>query len=212
MHLNIIKKLFGIEGSCGYSESELSCWVERYGAVPKALKEYYIEVGKHQGLNNAQDFLIPPSQFADYADVDAEHLIFYSENQGVILWGIQKGNMEQDNPPVYENYGGDEWFLTAESLSVFWLSMAHLQAVLALEYRNEECVDITGEQRMAIANAFLSKNADSKLYTGVSFYGNDEDTVVAVMKNHESFILMYASSNERHFDETDSKINGILSS
>ena len=208
MYLDIIKKLFCIESNCGYSENDLNYWIEKYDTMPKVLKEYYMEVGKHHKLNNTQDFLIPPAQFEEYADT--EYLVFYSENQGASLWGIKKSDVEKDNPPVYENYGDEEWFLTANSLSQFLLSMAYLQAVFSMEYANEECVDITEEQHRAISNYFSSKQADSDLYTGVSFYGNHDDTVIVVMKNHDYYILMYSSNSELHFDEMDRAIEQIL--
>lgn len=205
---NKIYKLFNTNNQCGYAEDELGFWKRKYGCIPKVLKDYYLQLGRHEDLNTAQDFLIPPSQFEEYKDDN--YLIFYSENQGGIIWGIKKQDLCTDNPPVYENYGQDEWTLTTDSVYKFLLSMAHLQAVLSLEYSNEEYVDITPEQATKIADRFTSKNVDSDLYTGVKFYGNYEDTVIVIMNNHEAFILMYASSDEEHFNETDDIINNIL--
>ena len=208
-----LKKLFNIDSPCGYEESDLARWSEKYGAVPKVLKDYYMEVGKHKDLNNAHDFLLSPAQFEDYEE--AEYLVFYSENQGGTVWGVKKEDVKKedvkkDNPPVYGNSGEEEWFLTANSVCEFLLSMAHLQAVISMSYSNEEYADITTEQANRIAKSFLSKQADSQLYAGVKFYGNYDDTVIAVMQNHEACILMYSANSKEHFDETDSIINAIL--
>lgn len=206
---NIIKKLFTIDEPCGYTESDLAYWVEVYGAIPNVLKDYYVKFGKHEALNSTQDCLITPPQFEEYSDPN--YLIFYSEDQGVCMWGIKKRDVQKENPPVYENYGEDEWYLTADTVYEFLISMAHLQAVMCMEFSNEEYTDISQAQASEIANRFISKQADSGLYTGVKFYGDYDDTVIVVMNNHERFILMYSSNGEEHFNEIDRIINNILS-
>lgn len=206
---NAIKKLFAIDSPCGFAESDLSFWIGAYGAIPKVLRDYYVELGTHEALNSSQDFLIAPSQFEEYEDPN--YLVFYSENQGVSIWGIRKEDVQKENPPVYENYGEDEWYLTADSVYAFLISMAHLQAVMCMEFSNGEYVDISREQAYKIANEFISKQADSDLYTGVKFYGNYDDTVIVVMNNRERFILMYSSNSEEHFNEADRMIKDILS-
>jgi len=203
-----IKKLFEINETCGYSEEDLSYWVNTYGSVPKALMDYYVQFGKHKTLNNAQDFLIKPAMFEEYAD--SNYLIFYSENQGVVVWGVKKEDAGKEDPPVYENYYEDEWHLTEGTVSAFLISMAHLQAVMGMEFSSEEYIEISQKQAERIAKRFASKEADSGLYTGVKFYGDHDDTVIVVMNNNDNFILMYSSSDEEHFDEVDELINDII--
>jgi hypothetical protein len=203
-----INRLFQIEGSCGYTEKDLAYWIEVYGGIPTVLREYYLEFGKHEALNNSHDFLIKPEQFQEYDDSD--YLIFYSENQGVSVWGIKKEEVREDNPPVYENYGDAEWHLTSDSISEFLISMAHFQGLMCMAYCSEVDMDISQEQAKQIEKSFLTKHADSGLYTGTRFFGNYDDTVVMLINNAERFGLMYSSSSKGHYDEVDRIIKAIL--
>lgn len=202
-----ISRLFGISEPCGYPESDLAYWVNAYGAIPRVLQDYYTQLGRHE-LNSAQDFLVSPAQFEEYSEPD--YMVFYSENQDGILWAVHRDDVRQENPPVYENYDGENWHISKSNVREFLISMAHLQGVMCLEYSNEEYLDISPAQSEEIADRFPTKNADSDLYTGVKFYGNYDDTVIVVMNNHEAFILMYSSATEEHFDEVDRIIGDIL--
>lgn len=198
---NKIRELFNINSPCGFTAQEMEFISKTYGVIPKALWDYYLSLGSHLELNHAQDFLISPKDLADYDTLD--YYVFYAENQGVCAWGIKKEDMIDDDPPVYENYDGDEWFKTCDHLSEFFISMAYLQAIFCFEYTNEACLDIDEMKAKEIAKVFPSKHADSGLYTGVKFYGNHDDAVIAVMKNEDNYLLMFSSQDENHYTEME---------
>lgn len=206
---SIIKNLFGFKEICGYSPEELMYWSDTYEEIPETLKDYYLELGKCKKLNDAQDFLLKPSQFSEY--YNENYLVFYSENQGGCLWGIKREDLKQKNPPVYESYDEEEWFLTADSVYDFLVSMAHMQYVFSGEYTQEEYINITPAIKEKIDKTFILKNINENLYTGVWFYtDSDDDMLIMVMKNSEEYILMYAADNENSFKKVDSTIDSLL--
>lgn len=203
-----LKTLFDISEPCGIDTTELQPWKDKFGAIPKVLTDYYAQLGAHE-FNRSQDYLISPDEINEFEDND--YLIFYSENQSVSIWGIHKDDVSKDNPPVYENYGKEEWYQTTDTLTSFLNSMGFLQAVFSMEFSNEEYWNISQVQADEIAKAFKSKNVDSELYTGVRFYGNYDDSVIVIMNNNEGYILMFSSSDEEHFDEMCDIIENIVS-
>jgi hypothetical protein len=65
---------------------------------------------------------------------DDNFLIFYTENQEAVCWGINKNDMENENPKVYGTYAPDnlteDWFIDSEAIDGFLLSMAYWNGVL----------------------------------------------------------------------------------
>jgi len=192
-----IRNLFHITESCGFDVKELQSWISRYGSIPEVLKDYYLELGAHPQLNGSQDFLIQPKDFHKY--VHDDYLIFYTENQGACVWGIRREDVAAPNPPVYENYGEEEWYQTSKSLMEFLLAMAHLQAAVSMEFSNEEYWQIDEQVVEGIKMMFPSKKADSGLYTGVQFFGQAGEVIV-VMNNREGYLLMFSAEDEKQFD------------
>ncbi|WP_391573596.1 hypothetical protein [Cohnella sp.] len=192
-----IRSLFHITEPCGLEEKELQPWINRYGSIPEVLKDYYLELGAHPQLNGSQDFLIQPKDSHKY--VNDDYLIFYTENQGACLWGIRREDAAAPNPPVYENYGEEEWYPTSKSLMEFLLAMAHLQAVFSMELSNEEYWPIDEQAVEEIKRKYPSKQADSDLYTGVQFFGQAGEVIV-VMNNSDGYLLMFSAEDEQRFD------------
>ncbi|MEC0090794.1 hypothetical protein [Paenibacillus macquariensis] len=192
-----IRNLFHITESCGFDVKELQPWISRNGSIPEVLKDYYLELGAHPQLNGSQDFLIKPKDFHQYENDD--YLTFYLENQGACVWGIRREDVAVSNPPVYENYGREEWYQTSESLTEFLHAMAYFQAVISMEFSNEEYWQIDEQVVEGIKMMFSSKQADSGLYTGVQFYGQAGEVIV-VMNNRDEYLLIFSAEDEQRFD------------
>lgn len=117
-----IKKLFHISESNGFANKEIETIKNIFGNLPKVFVDYYAELGKIQNLNQTQDLLITPERFQYYQHND--FLIFYSENQRACVWGINKQDLLNANPPVYISYDQKTWLLETETLLEFlpqWL-------------------------------------------------------------------------------------------
>jgi len=146
---SIIKKLFGITESNGFTENEIQVVKNIFGDLPKVFTDYYTELGKVENLNHTQDLLIVPERFQYYKHDD--YLIFYSENQRAYVWGIHKDDLSKVNPPVYMSEDGKEWKLETEMLTDFFTAMAFLQAGFALEYPGNTFYELESHELNFIA-------------------------------------------------------------
>ena len=119
-----IKQLFGITEKNGFSEEEILEFKNICDNIPKILSDYYSQLGKIKELNNTQDQLIEPQKLK--LSKNKDFLIFYVENQWACVWGIDKNDLNIDNPPVYMSYEEQEWSKEANFLTDFFKAMANL--------------------------------------------------------------------------------------
>ncbi len=124
-----ISTLFGLTHPLGFTEQELTL-AENHVPVslPQILRDYYQSLGKYPELNHSFNRLLIPEEW--YV-TQTGYLVFFEENQGVVIWGIKREDAHMSNPPVYGSYdNGTSWLLDAPSCSDFLVSMAYLQAVM----------------------------------------------------------------------------------
>lgn len=81
--------------------------------------------------------------------------------------------------------------------------MAHLQGIFGLKYSLEEVETIDEDMANIIRNHFKKKKECIDLWLGVEFYGNYDDSVIALIKNDTWYDVMYASSSKMHYDEIE---------
>lgn len=99
---NKIKQLFVITENNGFSETEISIIKNICNDIPKVLIDYYSQFGKIKELNHTQDRLLAPEKLR--FSKNGDFLIFYEENQCACVWGIDKNDLNADNPPVYMSF------------------------------------------------------------------------------------------------------------
>lgn len=203
----MIKKLFHITKRNGFSHGEIQIIKNNFGELPQVLIDYYLELGKDERLNHTQDHLIKPEQLQYFKH--SEYLIFYCENQRVCVWGIHKKDLSRSNPPVYMSYDEKVWQKDFETLTDFFHAMAYLQSVFALEYGCESFYSIEQTDLDFIREHFNNKGISFRHWIGIEFYGNDNDSIITVLKNNDSFDLIYASSDKEHFDEMDQVLSKL---
>ncbi|MDR1199535.1 MAG: hypothetical protein LBK94_11105, partial [Prevotellaceae bacterium] len=128
-HIQKIKLLYNLtkNKNHGISENEIVLMENNLKIkLPKILREYYLELGNNENINNSFNRLFEPKEIS--FTEDKKYLVFYEENQGVVYWAINKNDMESDNPKVYGNYDPDDltqdWFIDSETTDNFLLSMA----------------------------------------------------------------------------------------
>lgn len=138
-----------------------------------------------------------------------DFLIFYVENQWACVWGIDKNDLNIDNPPVYMSYEEQEWSKEANSLTDFFKAMANLQAVFALEFSKDEFAYINDDELKIIKENFKKRDFSFSQWIGIEFYGNFENDVIAVQKNTDYYDLIYASNNEQQFVEMNKILNKL---
>lgn len=117
----------------GYSKEELDAAERRLGfALPTALREWYSLIGKREDIVARQNFLVSP----DDLEISEENglLIFHSENQQVVEWGIQPSDLSMADPPVWLDDTGwhddlQEPIRENDTLSEFALQMIVLETI-----------------------------------------------------------------------------------
>lgn len=194
---DIIKKLFNITENNGFSADEISVFKRVCENIPKTLYDYYFQLGKAKALNQTQDSLIVPSKLKFSKTED--YLIFYAENQWACVWGISKSDLDLDDPPVYMSYDEKEWGRETSCLTDFFKAMANLQAVFALPFSSQEFLRINKFDLEAIRSKYKKREFCFSKWIGIEFYGNNENDVIAVMKNDDYFDLIFASNDEEQF-------------
>ncbi|MCG7409318.1 hypothetical protein MH117_18025 [Paenibacillus sp. ACRRX] len=197
----VIKKLFHITKRNGFSYDEIQTIKHNFGELPQVFIDYYVELGKDERLNHTQDSLIKPEQLQYFKH--SEYLIFYCENQRVCVWGIHKNDLSRSNPPVYMSFDEKVWIKDFETLTDFFHAMAYLQTGFALEYGCESFYSIKKTDLDFIRDNYNNKGISFRHWIGIEFYGNYDDSIITVMKNNDSFDLIYASSDKEHYDEMD---------
>lgn len=202
-----IKRLFGITDDNGFSLEEIAQHKAVCEAIPQVLHDYYATLGKIQSLNHTQDQLLTPNRLKFSKNND--FLIFYAENQYACVWGIQKEDLHEVNPPVYMSSDGVQWQKECETLTDFLNAMALLQAVFALPFYLEDFSFINEEEKRFITENFKKKAYCFTQWLGIEFYGNTDIDVIAVIKNQDCYDLLYASNNEQQFEKIDALLHNL---
>jgi hypothetical protein len=103
----------------------------RIGAsLPRALRTLYAKTGAARALHHAHNELVPPERI----DFGGDHLVFYEENQAVVVWGIARSRLSEEDPPVEQGQvdrDTEAWsyFPEFESVSEFACAQGSWQAV-----------------------------------------------------------------------------------
>jgi len=97
--------------------------------LPSALRTLYLKTGASRALHQAHNRLISPAQLK----VVGSHLVFYEENQEVVMWGIHVDHLGEVDPKVEQGQPHDdghiEWHSEFKSVSEFMCAQGAWQAV-----------------------------------------------------------------------------------
>ena len=128
-HLLVKRLLHPIRKSDGFSETEIVEAEQRLGlTLPRLLREFYLLTGAREDINGSYNRLLDPEDLF----IDNDTLVFYEENQAVCVWGVARGNLNEENPPVVRKDNTDEarvWEADFNHLSQFLTAMLFMQAV-----------------------------------------------------------------------------------
>ncbi len=151
--------------------------------LPEVLKRYYITLGQEQNINQSHNRLL----FAnDVEFIDHEYLVFFEENQNVVIWGIKREDLTQDDPPIYGGYayedGHLEWHYEIDTCSGFLTLMAIYNGTMGgLKYNANSLDHFSAE-----TTQYIQKNwqyqADISLTTQ-KCYTNDFNDVISLSFN-----------------------------
>ena len=129
LFLTQIRHLYGLPEKApgtpdGLPARDLIALEARLGQpLPDVLRAYYQALGTCRPLNHACNQLLDVRNEVGLSEDG--YLVFYEENQGVIVWGIAAADLAPPDPPVHARYPpATIWELDSPTLSGFLLTMA----------------------------------------------------------------------------------------
>ena len=202
-YIEKIKKLYhlsddGLSGNNndnGFSQDDMITLEHKLGVtLPKEFKRYYQTLGKNQAINQSHNCLANPNEDIELSDDG--YLIFYRENQWVVLWGIKKADLSQDNPAVWGNFGSSDepaseepsWYIENTQLDKFLLTMAIYNGVSGgLTYHGHYFADDDNPispDIVALIEKHWQKIADIS-DDKQAYYSNAFNDVISIIFNNE---------------------------
>lgn len=204
-YIQKIKRLYKLSETenYGFSKEEMIALEKQLEVkLPIKFKEYYQELGKEENLNYVYNRLLKPDDEIEFSDDD--FLVFYEENQNVVIWGIKKEDLAKDNPPVYGNYDTIErsdWEIETQTTEDFFLMMAIYNGTFrGLQYNGNFIGEIDAEMVKKVQEKWILvpeiSRDNQKIYTD-DFY----DVIsLSFDKNNNCMAAFIGSSNQERFD------------
>ena len=204
-YINKIKRLYKLSETenYGFSKEDMIALEKQLEVkLPLKFKEYYEELGKEENVNYVYNRLLKPDDEIEFSDDD--FLVFYEENQNVVIWGIKKEDLAKDNPPVYGNYDTIEksdWELETQTTEDFFLMMAIYNGTFGgLQYNGNFIGEIDAEMVKKVEEKWILipeiSRDNQKIYTD-DFY----DVIsLSFDKNNNCTAAFIGSSDQERFD------------
>jgi len=199
-----IRQLFDTyDDSFGFSEEEIiNCEKDLGQRLPEVLRQYYLQLGNNEQINQTQDSLVLPKDLK----LDAANFVtFYYENQSVWKAGIKLSDFSLEDPPVYILFENPDWKLENEKLSDFLTAIAFLQSLFALDF-TANCIDIGKDKENFIHQNWKKLKIKTSLW-GIFFFQNSPDEVIALMINGNQTDLFISAKTEEQFVEINNQFN-----
>ncbi len=193
-YLRTLQALFGkCRKPQGLSQKTIETVEKRLGIVlPRALREFYKTIGGERRLVCCYNRFREPGGLS----IQNERLIFGEENQGVVVWGIERKLLRLPDPPVFQGSpDGHIWFREGVTLSDFFQRALCWQCVNGgMKYRFSGIAT-----RQVIRNAFTSLSAIGNTHVGDRYdlraLAKGGVTVCFVGRGKDSFA--YSASNSK---------------
>jgi len=120
---------FPLSAKDGIPTAQLTKAENKLGvSLPHALRDYYLVAGKEKVLNHSFNRLCPPNDW----EIHSGKLIFFEENQTVVVWGVPVLDKISHDPMIYQCPMADgelgKWYSEQSRCSDFLKFMIHLQA------------------------------------------------------------------------------------
>jgi hypothetical protein len=128
--IRFLEAIFGaFDAEGGVPVGEIEAAEKRLGcALPRALRLLYSRTGRVKSLHTVHNTLVAIGE----VDFASDHLIFYEENQAVVVWAIARSRLLEEDPPVDQGQLTDgDWTFYSEfgSVSEFASAQGAWQAV-----------------------------------------------------------------------------------
>ena len=195
----------------GFSEEQLLEAEKRLAVkFPQVFREYYLQLGATESVNQSFNSLATPEQLY----FNRDFLCFCEENQGVVMWAIRKEDLANPNPPIWGNYGSEtdpDWVLENPKLSDFWLYIAIYNGTLGGLPYNANAMggwDMEGFEVPEQAVSYIEKQYDTLTelcWEGQRVFTDKDFTIVIVLSIHRETTRVTAificTSKKKLFDK-----------
>jgi hypothetical protein len=187
-------ELFDTENGCSI-ESVQQAEMHLGTVFPLILRHFYIRYGNHP-LHQAHNRLILPQNLQN----EKGFVVFYEENQGVVLWAIAVADFVHENPVVYESYdNGETWILheDKERLADFLTDVSLFQAIMGGFPFTSGHFGLNASVEEKIRNTFAQLSG-YVAKRGMRYYGKPSE-LIAIMEGEESNDLWIACRKKADF-------------
>ncbi len=178
----------------GYKKIDVTNAEKRLGyRLPAVLRKYYLELGRHE-MNHTQDSLISPDRLA----IEGDHLVFFTENQCVVIWSIRIDDINQDDPPVYGQTGGNLWCKASPTTSLFLRTMLHHQAAI-FHFSDFVLIGQIEPKVVRFVRKHFAATEENLVGWLPSFYGDSDDLAIQLWEADSGTTLMLAGKTRQRF-------------
>lgn len=197
-----LKGLYAIGGLEGLPDEDIDYMRELFGALPRAVEDFYRKAAQTDALHHGQDQWLLSEHFRKSEWLrGSDCLLLLNENQGVFRAGIRREDLSEDDPPVYLTEDDKEWRLCADSTTEFLYAMMAYEAVFSYEYSPEDFYWIT-ENELAVLEKRLTKLPyEVRGWFGdrILLFSNAADNMVQVMDCGGDLQMLFGAASEESY-------------
>lgn len=226
-YLKLIRPLYNIDTVEGCTEEEIAIVKNRFGAIPRAVEEFYRTAAKTDAFHHVQDGWVLPEKYLQWTWLEkTDALILLVENQGVCFAGILREDLEKPDPPVYVSYGRDErdwslcakepgdWQLCADSTTEFFTAALAYESAFTFEFASEAFYWYTPAEQEIIRSKmtrlpFCLKNWCSEM--AITLYQNAPDNLLVLLsfEGEEESQALYGAVGGESYRKLLTVVGGI---
>jgi len=177
----------------GIPELDVLAAEQRLGfQLPQLLRDLYLVAGRREDIHQSHDCLFSPEAL----EVVDDAILFYTENQNVIHWGILISEMEQEDPTVFyaENMDPLVWKPFQMLLSQFLRIMLLWQGIMGgMAYSGVGMA----QTRCIIANAVAWHEISGGETFGGKFLTQNDQILYTTDSNSLPKVEVYGASRIR---------------
>ena len=208
----ILKNLYQIETPNGLTEDELTFLENKFGKLPKALREFYALCGNCNNVMMNQDMWIVPKDYQKWKRLnDNKYMLLLNENQSCYIAAILENDFGKEDPFVYVSDDcGESWKVCADSAEKFLKAALIYEAVFSFQYSSKSYYWITEDgfeilkEKLTLLPFYLDN-----WFGKVWLFQDLPNSAAFVLEVDGDFQMLYGAVSEESFCRLANKLEGI---
>ena len=211
---NRIRTLYSVNQLEGCTEQEIQAARDFFGALPKAVEDFWRAAGRTKQLACGQDDWQFPAFYEKWGwPKDSKDLSLLCENQYVCEAAVLQKDFSLPDPPVYTRMAADDgpWQLSAPAVSDFLEAALTYEAVWSLPYSPDDFFSLT-EEELEIIRSKLTKHSAvlrNWLEMEVTFYSSRPDNLLVVMDLGDEYQALYGGVTQESYQTLLEVMEGL---